>query len=235
MALGIFYIVFKLRRIHFRLFENDRLAQIRSDNQYAQLTTLHALESELNLQTSLPATRGWAASPDFLLHVLRVAQRVKPQVVVECSSGTSTVVIARALQLAGEGHLFSLEHDPVYAQRTRDELRRHGLEQHATVIDTPLVEVSVAGNRARWYKHSEVPDGIDMLVIDGPPIGTQPLARFPAVPLLLDRMNKQSQVILDDANRTDERKSVERWIKEFGLVSSGDLHAEKGIAVLHRL
>lgn len=235
LALGILYIIFKLRRIHTRLFEHDRLAQVRSDNQYTQLTTLLALESELKLQVSLPATRGWAASPDFLLHVLRVAQRVKPQVVVECSSGTSTVVIARALQLAGEGHLFSLEHDSVYAQRTRNELRRHGLELHATVIDAPLVEVSVAGTQARWYEHSEVPSGIDMLVIDGPPISTQPLARFPAVPLLLGRMSKSSHVILDDANRPDERECVERWIKDFGLQSTGETHAEKGIAILHRI
>jgi tRNA A58 N-methylase Trm61 len=104
--------------------------------------------------------------------LLAVAERIlqtKPFTIVECSSGVSTVVAARCCQLVGHGHVFSLEHEAEYAEKTRQQLVKHGLEQWATVFHSPLVSV---GDGRRWYSD-------DVLPADLPPTSQ----REPAVAL----------------------------------------------------
>ena len=228
------YVAHKCRRIYLKQFAADGLAAARSDNLYAQLEMRMALEKDLQLPCALPLTRGWAGSPDFLRHVHRIAMSLRPENIVECSSGTSTVVLARTAQMLGRGHVYSLEHDPVFARKTRAELERNGLQAYATVLDAPLRDHVLAGAHWRWYETAGLPDAIDLLVIDGPPSTTQALARYPAVPALNDRISKGGCVVLDDADRPDERAAVARWKSEFQYVSGEDLFAEKGIAFLKR-
>lgn len=229
-ALGLY----KTRRIHLKLFDLDRLMQERVDNLYMQLTTLNRLEHTLSLPGALPSTRGWAGSPDFLRHVHELARAHRPRTVVECSSGTSTIVLARTLQMNGAGHVHSLEHEPQYAGKTRNALQELGLSSLATVIDAPLATHAIDGQQHRWYRLDDLPGGIDMLVIDGPPVGTQHMARYPALPLLIERLSPGAIVVLDDAARPDELAAVDQWVQRFGLARLDGYFAEKGIAVLQR-
>lgn len=224
----------KLRRVHLKLFELDRLMQDRVDNLFTQLTTLNALERVLDLPAPLPTTRGWAGSPDFLRHIHDLALTHKPSIVVECSSGTSTVVLARTLQMNGTGQVFSLEHDALYAEKTRQALQRCGLQSLATVIDAPLTKHQIDGTSHLWYRLEDLPERIDMLVIDGPPAVTHHRARYPAIPLLICRLTPEAVVVLDDAARSDEQAAVDLWVQHFGLTRVEGYFAEKGIAVLHR-
>lgn len=224
----------KARRIHLKQFDLDRLMQERVDNLYTQLTTLNRLEHALSLPGALPSTRGWASSPDFLWPVHELARTHRPGTVVECSSGTSTIVLARTLQMNGAGHVYSLEHEPLYAGKTRGALQELGLQTLATVIDAPLVPHAIDGRQHRWYQFDALPGNIDMLVIDGPPVSTQPMARYPALPLLIERLAPGGIVVLDDATRPDESAAVAQWIQRFGLVRIEGYFAEKGIAVLQR-
>jgi hypothetical protein len=88
----------KTRRIHVKLFAvEDELRTLRtteSANLYRQVQAFIGLKDLLNLTVPLPPLRMWAASPDFLLVIARHALTAKPRVVVECSSGSSTVVLA---------------------------------------------------------------------------------------------------------------------------------------------
>ena len=228
------YVAHKCRRIHLKQFEADRVASERIDNLYTQLETLFALDKDLALPASLPPTRGWAGSPDFLRHVHRIATRLRPENIVECSSGTSTVVLARTVQLNGRGHVYSLEHEPQYAQITRAELERQGLQAYATVIDAPLRKHALPRGNWQWYETIGLPPIIDLLVVDGPPATTQPLARYPAVAVLNDRIAAGGRVILDDAARPDEGTSLAYWNLDFQFVPEAELFAEKGIALLKR-
>jgi predicted O-methyltransferase YrrM len=206
--------------------------ELRVDNAFSQLTALMSLERNLHLRGGLPPTRGWAASPDFLTHAYRLATTGEVKVVLECSSGTSTVVLARAMQQQGSGHVYSLEHDPGFASLTRGHLLRLGLQDFATVIDAPLVEHELAGERWNWYATGDVPSDIDLLVIDGPPGSAQKLARYPAIPLLKSRLRTSARVILDDADRPDERQVVSRWVRDHEMARDGTPWAEKGAAIL---
>ncbi|MHA4871540.1 class I SAM-dependent methyltransferase [Duganella sp. PWIR1] len=231
LLLGIMY---KLRHAHLLLFEMRDLTRQENIGLYRQLEALQGLYAELDLKNSLPPTRDWAASPDFLLELVRHARTAKPLGVVECSSGTSTLVLARCMQLNGGGQVLSLEHDPVYAVKTRALLRQHGLQDWARVLDAPLQTQVLADENWPWYHLGDLPagNGIDMLVIDGPPQATRKLARYPAGPLLFPRLNPGAAVFLDDSARADEKAILKRWEQEFPALWQATRVCEKGCAVL---
>nr|WP_231748074.1 class I SAM-dependent methyltransferase [Auraticoccus cholistanensis] len=138
----------------------------------------------------------------------------RPGLVVECGSGTSTLWLGHAVRQLGHGRIVALEHAPEYAEHVRSMIRRHGLQEWATVVDAPLVTRQVDGEERVWYSAHGTNDlqDIDVLVVDGPPKAVGDLARFPALPLLENQLAADAVVILDDAGREDERRVVDRWI-----------------------
>ncbi|HEX8406046.1 MAG TPA: class I SAM-dependent methyltransferase [Duganella sp.] len=228
------YILHKLRLVHILLYDVKDQTHQDTTGLFRQMEALQGLYVELDLRRSLPATRGWAASPDFLLELARHARGARPETVVECSSGTSTLVLARCMQLNGGGKVISLEHDADYANLTREQLRRHGLEDWAQVLDAPLRPHQLGGENWPWYDVSGLPPrlAIDMLVVDGPPQATRSLARYPAGPLLFSMLQRGARVFLDDAARPDERAMLQRWQKEFPALDQSARPCEKGCAVL---
>ena len=229
------YTLHKVRLIHLMVFSLREQVQKVPAVLFRQLEALHGLHLELDLKHSLPGTRGWVASPDFLLELARHALTARPAVVVECSSGTSTLVLARCMQRNGHGKVYSLEHDPLYAEQTRAQLRRHGLDDWAVVLQAPLSPLALGVEQWPWYQTAQLPPGpIDMLVIDGPPMATRALARYPAGPALFQRMAAGASVFLDDAARPDELAILRRWATEFPAFAQVTLPFEKGCAVLTR-
>ena len=182
---------------------------------FSQLEALAWLRDELQLKNPLPPTRGTAAAPDALLELIRVIDRSGARSIVELGSGVSTIVCARRLQQAGEGRIVALEHEPRYARATRAELAAQGLEDFALVIDAPLVDHVIDGAAWPFYELGpDVPERIEALFIDGPPKPIGPLARYPALPLLRDRLVPGATALLDDGNRPDELEMVGRWRAE---------------------
>jgi predicted O-methyltransferase YrrM len=210
-------------------------ATLLADNTVTQVECLLALYADLKPARGLPRTRGWAASPDFLHALAAAVDARKPQTVVECSSGLSTLVLASKLRQQGNGHVYSLEHLPEYAQKTRELLRAHGLEAWATVLDSPLGNLALPAWQGHWYGTGGLTDvkAIDLLVVDGPPQGTGELARYPAFPALKDKLAPGAQIILDDADRDAEIRIVARWLSEFpGLEHVQAPKCEKGCVIV---
>ncbi|MFM2311952.1 MAG: hypothetical protein RLZZ04_1228 [Cyanobacteriota bacterium] len=201
----------------------------------AQIESLFSIFATLNPQFPLPSTRGWAASPDLLKEIISLIHRQKPQLVVEASSGVSTLIIAYCLQRLGTGKLISLEHEEKFAQLTQNNLSLHGLDDVATVIHAPLVEVEINGTKWLWYDLTkvEIPEAIDLLIVDGPPGTTQKLARYPALPMLHNKLSQDAMVLLDDGARSDEAKIVEQWMEELNMSHSEYLPLEKGAYLIH--
>lgn len=228
------YTLHKVRRMHLMQYDLRRVMAEECATMYRQIEALGALDKELAMPHSLPPLRGWAASPDFLMELLRHARRDKPRTVVECSSGSSTLVLARCMQLNGGGKVYSLEHEPMYAAQTRAELARLGLSDYAEVLDAPLGPFVQDGQNWPWYQHKVLPAGlaIDMLAIDGPPMTTGPLARYPAGPALFAQLAPGGAVFLDDAARAEETAILARWRREFPHLTQSARDCEKGCAVL---
>lgn len=229
------FIAHKVRRIHqatFRIEAFAGRAARESEATFGQIQAYLSLEKLLGLPHALPPLRGWAGSPDFLLLLARNALSCKPAVVIECSSGASTVVLARTMQMNDAGHVYSLEHDAVFAQKTRDLLAQQGLSSWADVIDAPLTAWQEFEGRS-WYSLdglAALEGAVDMLVIDGPPTATGPCARHPAVPALASRLKAGARVFLDDADRDEEREAVQRWTAGGHVSDLEHLPAEKGCA-----
>jgi predicted O-methyltransferase YrrM len=226
VVLAVAYLDWRLRREAKTL--RRELAR-RTDSTYDQLAALQGLYLELGVDRALPLSRGWAASPDFLVRVRERVLRRRPMVVVECGSGISTIVTALTLREIGGGHVYSLEHSPDHARATRAELEKHGVAAFATVLDAPLEPHTIEGRAWTWYATRGLPAGaIDMLVIDGPPKRTGSLARWPAGPLLFARLSPGAIVLLDDAARPDEQEIVRRWRQAHPGFTFADLWCEKG-------
>src|SRR5437660_2918242 len=99
--------------------------------------------------------------------------------------------------------MLTLDHDERFANVTVDNLRKHGLEHTVRVVHAPLTRTAIASQAWIWYETEALIDCplIDLLIVDGPPGLTQPLARYPAIPLLIDRLSAFADIILDDAAR----------------------------------
>ncbi len=236
------YLVFKLRTLQLQLqalqLTQGRSAEQAARNLFAQLEAWAFVRERLDLRQGLPYTRDWSAAPDFLKLIAEHALSAKPKQILECSCGTTSLVLARCCELNGVGTVTSLEHGPEFAQKSRDELARYGLDGIAQVVDAPLEAVTADGRTFQWYRLPVLAErSVEMLVIDGPPGPLQPWSRYPALPLLHTRLADRCSLFLDDAARPDERALVARWIEqlpEWGFsVERVEAVAERGCTILH--
>jgi len=182
-----------------------------------------------------PELSDWAADPILAHNIVRLLSDTRPRLVLECGSGSSTVVIARCLRALGRGRVISLEHDSAYAGRTAELLRLHRLDDLATVVTAPLAALEVNGQMFRWYglQYEPLQDKIDVLVVDGPPGNTGPRARYPAVPMLKPYLAPECWIMLDDGDRPDERRVAHAWSRELRAKLSY-LEGGRGGWLLHR-
>jgi predicted O-methyltransferase YrrM len=204
---------------------------------FRQLEALQNLSALLPAADVLPATRGWAASPDLLLVLVDLVITERPSLVVECGSGASTLWLALAMRRFGiDGRIIALDHDPVFAGKTRDFLARHDVCELAEVRDAPLESVSLDGETYSWYARRAWEDlsGIDLLFVDGPPAATGHQARYPALPLLSGALSPAATVVLDDLVVPDMQKVLRLWGDAYPDFVSEILPLEKQAAVLHR-
>lgn len=236
-AVGLAYTLYKLRFVVTVSAKNEHLsdfirnmgvAESKQSESLAKLYHLTGLEPG-----ALPPTRGWAASPDFLLVLARHILENKPGVVVECGSGVSTIVITQCLKQLGTGHLYSLDHDLHFSNKTMHELSTLELSEWVTMNSSPLTDHQIDGQDWSWYSIDKLDcPAIDMLVIDGPPAGVDGLARYPAGPILFPKLNEEAKVFLDDAARPGEQEVISRWRSEFPDWVTSEEPCEKGCTVL---
>lgn len=168
----------------------------------------------------LPPVGSYALRAASVAELTRVIRETMPLQVFECGSGSSTVWIALCLEAIGEGHLTSLESSAQYARSTRRLLEDHGVEHRATIVEAPLA----TSNRTEgsiWYDipaTAELPESIDVLLVDGPPSSGGPRIREPALAVLNPLIAADALILVDDADRSDEKEMIEHWIDAFGLV-----------------
>ncbi|MGC1754426.1 class I SAM-dependent methyltransferase [Trebonia sp.] len=224
-----------------RTFETVRRVEADSRKElkqtFGQMEALQNLNAILPTSDVLPATRGWAASPDLLLALVDLVITERPSLIVECGSGASTLWLALALRRFGiDGRIIALDHDPVFSGKTRDFLARHDVLDLAEVRDAPLESFSLDGETYSWYARTAWEDlaGIDLLFVDGPPAATGHQARYPALPLLNKSLSPIATIVLDDLIVPDMREVLPRWLDADPGFSSEILPLEKQAAVLRR-
>jgi len=198
---------------------------------------LQNLSAVLPANDVLPATRGWAASPDLLVVLVDLVITERPSLIVECGSGASTLWLALTMRRFGiGGRIIALDHDPVFGGRTRGLLARHDVRDLAEVRDAPLESFSLDGETYSWYAKRAWEDltGIDLLFVDGPPATTGHQARYPALPLLSASLSPVATAVLDDLVVPDMQEVLRLGRDAYPDFSSEILPLEKQAAVLRR-
>ncbi len=189
----------------------DNRSEVRSAA--AQEQALLYLFQQIKPKRAFPRMRSYAASPDFLCLLYDLIREHKPKLVLECGGGVSTLVSAYALQQNGKGKVLALEHDSYYAELSSRNLKNHGLGGIAHIIHAPLKSYLIGEDEIPWYDLSDLPSDrpIDLLVVDGPPSTLHAKARYPAYPLLKDRLSPNAIILVDDGIRPAEQQMVKRW------------------------
>jgi hypothetical protein len=130
----------------------------------------------------------------------------------------------------------ALEHLDECAQKSRQLIEDHDLTDTAEVVLAPLEKCRVDRKTLTWYGVSSERFGkeeIDMMVVDGPPQSTGPLARYPAAFVLESHLSDDCVIVMDDGDRDDEQRTARRWADLLGaeLEYAG---GPKGTYVLRR-
>lgn len=166
----------------------------------------------------LPSFDGWAVSGSCAHRLIAALTSERPASVVELGSGLSTVLMALAVERFGiSSAIWSIEHDPSWARETERRLEDHGVRDRVQVILAPLIDLEINEEAWIWYDldYEVLPETIDFLFIDGPPLSTGRRARYPAIPLLAPILSKAARIILDDSLRPDEESIVKRWLADY--------------------
>ena len=156
---------------------------------------------------ALPNLGSWKADTGFLHRIVDAVEELQPRVVVELGAGASTLVCAKAMQKNGQGKLFSFDQHADFVTATGEWLAGEGVEAH--IRCAPLT-ASIEGWPGRWYELSNVPEQIDLIIIDGPPWAVHPFVRG-AAEVLFERLAPGGIILLDDAARPGERIVAHRW------------------------
>lgn len=203
---------------------------------YNQVDSLFSLFSTLKIRHPLPIMRGWPISPDFANTLISVMLTKRPKNILSLGSGISDLIIAYCIEKTGSGRLLSLDHDDKFARETQANLEKHQLSKYGQVFYAPLKKHHINNEDWLWYDIDGliIEDEIDLLIIDGPPAKTQALARYPALPLLNKKLSNNVTIILDDANRTDEKEMIDRWIEEYPELIANKIDSETGSCIINR-
>lgn len=233
VALGVFLVLFPvtvfLLIAHYqRASEEDRVQQTQD------MQDLQFIQSALSLKRPLPYFTRWSSSPALAAQLIGLVRVFQPARILELGSGVSTVVMAMALREQGSGQLTSVDHDPVYAEKTRRELDAQDLKDWAVVHEARLAPTDTPRGSVPWYDITSINDldQIDLLVIDGPPRKTCADARLPAFELLRSRLAPGAIVVLDDTDRIDEATSVSCWMNAARDRGERIIPCRKGITVV---
>lgn len=232
------------------------LLQKNSYNTSKQIESFIALNKYINHHEIPLNFHGWPISPDIGLTLIDYIENKSVDLVLEFGSGTSSVLFAKAFQLANteqkdwclERPIISFEHNEEYLEKTSLLLKSHKCREIVNLVHAPLVDFDYSEQQKFLYYDcdeiiSDLSDSLAnkkktiLILIDGPPGVTNKNARFPALPILLNHLSKHRLIIvMDDYKRDDEKETFELWEslaeKRYLSHSSKVIETEKGLSIL---
>jgi predicted O-methyltransferase YrrM len=159
--------------------------------------------------------------------------------ILELGSGKSTAVLAAfAAALNNDCEIVSVEGDQHHFVATTNELAKLGISSNnLQLLVAPYKEVSLNGREWRWYDLScleSIKKPIDLLLVDGPPGDMQTMSRYPALPLLWNKLSNDCVIVLDDGDRPDEKQVARQWLKDFSQLQAEFIDTYKGTWIFRK-
>ena len=189
-----------------------------------------ALQKDLlAMQYLAPLTKDYlpwsiaAMRPSSIVVVLNEIMLNNKSSIVEFGGGLSTIYIASLLRRLG-GHVYTIEHDETWANKTMDLLMRQELASYVTMIHAPLSATSLSLSGSLWYNEDIIRTQlenikIDLLIVDGPPADdkSDKYVRYPALPFVWNYLAEDHTIMLHDIIRAGEQEILSRWEREYKL------------------
>lgn len=170
---------------------------------------------------ALPNLGSWKADTGLLHLIVDHILANKPQRTVEFGCGASSLVIAAALKKAGCPPHTSFDQHAEFVVKTKEWLAEHGLEADLRHAALQPIDDEWPG---LFYDTGPLEDGIDLMIIDGPPWTIHPMTRGGAE-RTFRYLAPGATIMLDDAARPGERLVARRWRKKHPEI---DFHLWKG-------
>lgn len=145
----------------------------------------------------------WKISSELESFILDELPALLPSAaaLLELGPGLSSRTLCTALP---EARVVSLEHDPAWLERIQTFLAP--CRERIDLKLAPLHPVT------RWYDICpETLGHFDLLLVDGPPGNSAPMARAGAL-RLVNNLNPGAIVLLDDTDRPDECAMIDGWL-----------------------
>jgi hypothetical protein len=154
---------------------------------------------------------GFRAVGGYVEEVARWATEARGPV-LEIGSGLTTLIVGALLGRRGLP-VWTLEHLPEYFRYTDQNVQRYGL----TNVHLKLAPLRDYGEFC-WYDPplDELPRDFGLVIADGPP-GDVKGGRFGLLPVLQSHFAPGVVVLLDDAERAQEKAVLQKWESEYGL------------------
>ena len=222
-----------------------------SANTTKQLESFISLQNYLISESQLLNFHGWPISPDIALFLVQKIEENNYDLVIEFGSGTSTLLMSKVLKqraLKSPEHpsprLVTFEHNEKYFNQTLQALKQQSTEDQVDLVYAPLEPFSFEDETFSYYsckeKFQALREALEnktqkvLVLVDGPPGATGPLARFPVLPYLLTSFpDQQIHMVLDDYDRADEKAIVKKWeelLEEKSIAfQSESIPSEKGL------
>jgi predicted O-methyltransferase YrrM len=161
----------------------------------------------------LPITSS-SISPSNLVYIMNDIVLNKRHNILEFGSGISTILIGRLIsQNKLNSNIVSIEHDSDWVNFIQEYIDNENLSNFINLIYSPL------NNGFYNLNPMLLNQKFDMVIIDGPPayeIDKQE-ARYPTFPFIKDKLNENSIVFIDDADRDGEKNIIKKWENEFNI------------------
>ncbi len=217
-----------------------------ANNNNKQIESFISIQNYL-INGSLPLNfHGWPISPDIALFLIQKIESFNYNLIIEFGSGTSTAMLAKTIQNKENKKLklVTFEHNKKYFKQTLSSLESQKLDKFVDMVYAPLKDYSYNEEHYSYYscqskfkklkKKFQRKNSRILVLVDGPPGATGPLARFPALPHLLTAFeDSEIHLVFDDYNRPDEKKTVVKWeeiLKEQNIsFVSESVVSEKGL------
>lgn len=201
------------------------------ENSMKQIESCIRLQHYLGSEVILPDLHNWPISPDFGVLLINLVEQNNYDAVIEFGSGTSTLILAKALERVGKRQnatpapLLSFDHLDEFGEKTEKLLKQAGLSQYAKVVVAPLAPWSDDTGDYAYYSCNQALQEFKahlperplriLVMVDGPPAATGKHARYPALPKILNVFDANNVVhfLLDDYLRSEEQEIAALWLE----------------------
>ncbi|MBN1919423.1 MAG: class I SAM-dependent methyltransferase [Verrucomicrobia bacterium] len=167
----------------------------------------------------------WSAEAGYIGALVEHAWKSEGPI-LECGSGLTTVLLGLIAQRIGQ-RVWSLEHQPKWGDHVREALRKWRVRTVELCVD----ELHDYGPYT-WYvpPQDRMPGDFSLVACDGPPQVTRG-GRYGLLPVMRPRLRSGCVIIVDDADRPEDRATIQAWAKELGAEPSF-IESRKGVALL---